>query len=193
MMNNEKMIEMMEFFEMYEMFKAMKHQTSVSARTENVQTENTNNNNNNNNNLSVNFGNLVQRGNDVVDLGENKNTADVLTKFEVYDIEIDGKKYYCIRSGMCTGKKAKDENGNEKIIKFNISAKQLANDMIKSVEGIITFDIPFENKKGKWSAWGFKTKKKALEVLETLPKVVKGEDIDRKNAEYRAKKNGGKA
>lgn len=186
MMNNEKMIEMMEFFEMYEMFKAMKNQTSVSART---QTEVINNNNT----LSIESGRYVQRGNDVVDLGENKNTSDVLTKFEMYELELDSKKYYCIRSGMCTGKKVKDENGNEKIKKFNISAKQLANDMIKAVDGIITFKVPFENKKGEWSAWGFKTKKKALEALETLPKVVKGEDIDRKNAEYQAKKNGGRA
>lgn len=187
-MTNEKMLEMMEFFEMYEMFKAMKNQTSVSARTENVAVNNTNTVTEYYNNA-----NLVQRGNDIIDLGENKNTSDVLTKFEIYELELDSKKYYCIRSGMCTGKKVKDENGNEKIKKFNISAKQIANDMIKAIDGIITFKVPFENKKGEWSAWGFKTKKKAIEALATLPKVVKGEDIDKKNSEYRAKKNGGKA
>ena len=158
---------------------------TVSVRTENVAVNNTNTVTEH-----YNKANLVQRGNDIVDLGENKNTSDVLTKFEMYELELDSKKYYCIRSGMCTGKKVKDENGNEKVKKFNISAKQLANDMIKSIDGIITFKVPFENKKGEWSAWGFKTKKKALEALETLPKVVKGEDIDKKNAEYQAKKGG---
>lgn len=182
-MTREEMIEMMEFYEFYQ---AMKK--GVSARTESVEMKNTNNNT-----LSIESGRYVQRGNDVVDLGENKNTSDVLTKFEMYELELDSKKYYCIRSGMCTGKKVKDENGNEKVKKFNISAKQLANDMIKSIDGIITFKVPFENKKGEWSAWGFKTKKAAQTALEALPKVVKGEDIDRKNAEYQAKKNGGKA
>ncbi len=179
-MTTQEMIEMMEFFEFYQ---AMKK--GVSARTETVEVKNTNNKP-----LSIDSGRFVQRGNDIVDLGENKNISDVLTKFEMYELDLDGKKYYCIRSGMCTGKKIKDENGNEKLKKFNISAKQLANNMIKSVEGIITFKVPFENKKGEWSAWGFKTKKKCLEALATLPKVVKGEDIEKKNTEYQAKKGG---
>ena len=183
-MTREEMMEMMEFYEFYQAMKASK---SVSVRTESVEVKNTNNT------LSIDSGRYVQRGNDVVDLGENKNISDVLTKFEMYEIELDGKKYFCIRSGMCTGKKVKDENGNEKIKKFNISAKQLANEMIKSIDGIITLKVPFENKDGAWSAWGFKTKKKCSEALETLPTIVKGVDIEKKNAEYRAKKNGGKA
>lgn len=187
MMNNEKMMEFIEMMEFYEFYKAMKTGKDVSARTEEVKVEKTSKSP-----LSIDSGRFVQRGNDVVDLGENKNISDVLTKFEIYELELDGKKYYCIRSGMCTGKKVKDENGNEKLKKFNISAKQLANEMIKSVDGILTLKVPFENKKGEWSAWGFKTKKKCVEALETLPKVVKGEDIDRKNAEYQARKNGGK-
>lgn len=184
MMNNEKMLEMMEFFEFYEAYKNMKSQKTVSARTETATIQNAS--------LSIESGRFVQRGDDIVDLGESKKTQDVLTKFEVYDIDLDGKKYYCIRSGMCTGKKVKDDFGNEKLKKFNISAKQLANDMIKAIDGIITIKVPFENKKGEWSAWGFKTKKKALEALATLPKVVKAEDIEKKNAEYQAKKNGGR-
>ena len=185
MMNNEKMIEMMEFFEMYEMFKAMKSRTTtVSEETKPTQKQNIT--------LSVDSERFVQRGTETVDLGLNKNVSDVLTKFEMYELEIDGKKHYCIRSGMCTGKKVKDEYGNEKFKKFNISAKQLANDMIKAIDGITTYKVPFENKSGEWSAWGFKTKKKCLEALEKLPKVVKAEDIEKKNAEYHAKKNGGK-
>lgn len=187
MMNNEKMMEFIEMMEFYEFYKAMKNNKSVSART----TQEDVKNNNINTSLNIEPGRYVQRGNDIVDLGENKNIDDVLTKFEVYDLEVDGKKYWCIRSGICTGKKVKDENGNEKVKKFNISAKQLANEMIKAVDGIITLKVPFEGKKGEWSAWGFKTKKKAIETVATLSKVVKGEDIEKKNAEYRAKKNGG--
>lgn len=188
MMNNEKMLEMMEFFEMYEMFKAMRSKQSVSSRTEPKEVKNTNIDTS----LSIDSGRFVQRGNDIVDLGESKKINDVLTKFEMYELEVDGKKNYCIRSGMCTGKKVKDALGNEKLKKFNISAKQIANEMIKSIDGIITFKVPFDNKKGEWSAWGFKTKKKALEALATLPKVVKGEDIEKKNTEYQARKNGGR-
>lgn len=182
-MTNEKMIEMMEFFEMYETFKAMKSRQSESARTEAVATSN--------NSVAqfYNNNNIVERGNDLVNLGETKNASDVLTKFEMYELELDGKKYYCIKSGICTGKKIVDKvTGQEKVKKFNISAKQLANNMIKSADGILTLKVPFENKKGEWLAWGFKTKKKALEVITGLPKVVKGEDIDKTNQEYFAKK-----
>lgn len=178
-MTNEKMIEMMEFFEMYETFKAMKSRQAESARTEAVAT--------NNNNVAqfYNNNNIVQRGDELVNVGESKNSSDVLTKFEMYELELDGKKYYCIKSGICTGKKIIDKvSGQEKVKKFNISAKQLANNMIKAVDGIITLKVPFENKKGEWSAWGFKTKKKAVEVVASLPKVVKGEDIDKANQEY---------
>lgn len=187
-MTNEKMIEMMEFFEMFETFKAMKSKQTESTRTTAVAVNNTNT-------VDKFFGNgnFVQRGSDIVDLGESKNASDVLTKFEMYEQEFDGKKYYCIKSSICTGKKMVDKvTGKEYIKKFNISAKQLANNMIKSVDDIITLDIPFTDKKGCWKAWGFKTKKKALEALETLPKVVKGADIEKKNAEYQAKKNGGR-
>ncbi len=181
---NEKMIEMMEFFEMYEMFKAMKSKKVESARTVAITA-------NYSDNVTPFFENnsFVQRGDEIVDLGTPKNADDVLTKFEVYDLDVDGKKYYCIRSGICTGKKIIDKTtGQEKVKKFNISAKKLANDMIKSVDGIITFDVPFSDKKGAWKAWGFKTKKEALEAVASLPKVVKGEDIDKANKEYFAKK-----
>ena len=185
-MTNEKMIEMMEFFEMYEMFKAMKSKSPESARTNVAVVENANNVN-----TFYNNNNIVQRGTEVVNLGESVGANDVATKFEAYELEVDGKKYYCIKSGICTSKKVVDKfTGQEKIKHFNISAKQLANDMIKAVDGILTLKVPFTNKKGEWSAWGFKTKKKCAEVVASLPKVVKGEDIDAKNKEYQAKKGG---
>lgn len=187
-MTREEMLEMMEFYEFYKAMKSSKIPAdTVSARNDNTKEVTLSNNTP----LSIESGRYIQRGNDVVDLGENKNISDVATKFEMYEQDVDGKKYYCIRSGMCTGKKVIDKvTGQEQIKKFNIAAKKLANDMIKAVDDIITLEIPFENKKGCWKAWGFKTKKKALEAIENLPKVVKGEDVDKANQEYFAKRGG---
>lgn len=175
----------MEFFEFYEMYKTMKTQKVESARTTAVATSKTN--------VTEFFdsNNFVQRGNDVVNVGEPKNIDDVPTKFEVYEQEVNGKKYYCIRSGIFTKKRVRDaQTGKEKMLYFNISAKNLANNMIKAVDGILTLEIPIAGKKRGWNAWGFKTKKKALEVVAALPKVVKGADIDKANKEYHEKKRG---
>ncbi len=194
-MTNERMMEMMEmmeFFEMYEAFKTMKATKNVSARTATIATTNNNNNNNNVANYFDNA-NLVQRGNDVVETSINKNYGDVATKFKLHEqTDINGIKYYCIKSGMCTKKKKLDVNGNQVFnqwgnpvyTRFNKTAYELAKNMIKSVDGITTIDVPFKDKDGKimqykkpWNAWGFKTKKAAQEALDTLPKVVNAKDI----------------
>lgn len=204
MMNNEKMLEMMEFFEFYEAYKNMKSQKTVSARTETVEVKNTNINTP----LSIESGRFVQRGDDIVDLGENKNIDDVLTKFEKHEqVDINGTKYYCIKSGMCTKKKKIDKNGQpilnkwgkQDYYKFNFEAYEIAKNMIKSLDGIITVEIPFKDKDGNtikykkpWFAWGFKTEKECLKAVEILPKVVKGEDIKKMRTENQEKKNGGK-
>ena len=177
-------MEMMEFFEMYEMFKAMKSKSTESARTNTVESTI--------NNITEYYNNndVVQCGNDVKILGHSVNADDVATRFEIYELELDGKKYYCIKSGICTSKRVTNKvTGQEEIKHFNIAARQLANNMIKSIDGILTLKVPFGNKRGEWDAWGFKTKKKAIEVFATLPKVVKGEDIDAKNKEYHDRKN----
>lgn len=186
-MTNEKMMEMLEFFEMYEAFKSMKARASVSAETSAIVTSNTNVE------TFYNSNNLVQRDIDVVNVGETYNSNDVATKFEMYDIEVNGKKYYCIKSGIVTKKKVKDaKTGEERTKHFNISAKKLANEMIKSVDGILTIEVPIEGKSKGWNAWGFKTKKACAECLASLPKVVSGVEIDKANKEYHEKKNGGR-
>ena len=192
-MTNEKMLEMMEFFEMYEMFKAMKSKTPESARTSAVAMQQTNT-------VDTFFdnANLVQRQEQVIDLGKST-SKDVETKFELHEqIDVNGKKYYCIKSEMCTWSYVRDSNkqviynewGKPKKRYFNQAAYKIAKDIIKSVDGIITIEVPFKDKTGKiiqykkpWFAWGFTTEKKALEAIKNLPKVVKAEEINKVNAQ----------
>lgn len=88
---------------------------------------------------------------------------DLNLKFEVTKrISTDGKRYFCINR-KCGWTKVE---------------KTMVNDTIKALDGIITIKVPKENNGGTYTAWGFKTKKEALEKMATLPLVIKKEDIN---------------
>lgn len=85
-------------------------------------------------------------------------TKDFKPQYEVKkQVSADGKQLFCISR----------KNGWTK------AEKKCMNDAIKSLEGIITIDVAYE-KDGKaksFKAWGYKTKKKAEEMMATLPSV----------------------
>lgn len=179
-------LEFAEFLNAYKAFKAMKTGCVESARTTATAV--------NTIDKVYDEGRLVQVGNDVIDLGITKKFGDVKTDFKMHEqTDINGKKYYCIKSGMCTKKKKLDKNGQpilnkwgkQDYYRFNLEAYEIAKNIIKSVDGIITIDVPFRDKAGNvnkfkkpWFAWGFKTKKQCQEVLCKLPKVIKAEEIE---------------
>ena len=156
---------------------------SVSVRTNTVAMQQTNN-------VDVFYdnANLVQRQEQVVELGK-ATSKDVETK---YTVEKCGNSFRIKHNIITRGKKYIDKvTGKEKQYRFNKVAVNLANQAIKALNEhpdfkgqLIEFKIPFEDGSGKsFKGWGFKTKKMCDAALEILPKIIKTEDIDKvKNA-----------
>ena len=77
---------------------------------------------------------------------------------------VDGKTLFCISRG---------KSG------WTTAEKNIINNAIKACDGIITIQVPYTGKNGTFKAWGYKTKKEALEMVEKLPKVFSKDDINK--------------
>ena len=93
-------------------------------------------------------------------------TKDFKAQYEIKkQASKDGKELFCISR----------KNGWTK------AEKACMNNAIKALDGIITIDVSYD-KDGKtrtFKAWGYKTKKKAEEMLATLPALFTAEQLNK--------------
>lgn len=87
-------------------------------------------------------------------------TKDIDPKWSVEKIE----GLYCIKSGIYSKQRI---------------AKAVANGYIKGLDGIETIKVQYQDGTPKtYNAWGYKTKKKAEEMVKTLPTVISAKECN---------------
>jgi hypothetical protein len=70
---------------------------------------------------------------------------------------------------------------------FGKAARSISNGHIKALEGIKETKVDREDGKGSFKAWGYSTKKKAEEMMATLPKVLPADVLNAKSQELRSR------
>lgn len=87
-------------------------------------------------------------------------TKDIDPKWTVEKVE----GLYCIKSGIYSKQRI---------------AKAVANGYIKGLDGIETIKVQYQDGTPKtYNAWGYKTKKKAEEMVKTLPTVISAKECN---------------
>lgn len=85
------------------------------------------------------------------------------------------RRIYRIVDGIFTAGKwmqSKYDANKEYRIPTNQEAHRIATNKVKSLDNIISVDMP-----GGWKAYGFATKKAAKAAIETLPEMIQGVEI----------------